>query len=216
MWIFVFMCSYTSLSVFKRGCWRSISNQHSVCTVPILRLILVFLQVTSSCLQEPLCCDNHIMEICWHSMIFSNDYFDSWLILYLTVQVIIQLDLFTTALVAVLITDTCIIIYIKIHGCVSAAKKAVWHTSVLYTGTANSPFSTPLISITTGPISIKFTYFMPSIYMTLHIKFEGNRCSSSWDMCSWKFPNAPFYKSDFEPTKHTLLMDQFLSNLAHL
>ena len=30
---------------------------------------------------------------------------------------------------------------IKTHGCVSVAKKAVWCTSVLFTGTANSPFS---------------------------------------------------------------------------
>ena len=102
----------------------------------------------------------------------------SWLILYLTIQVIIQLDLFITAMVAVLITDTCIVIYIKIHGCVSVAKKAVWHTSVLYTGTAKSPFSTPLIFIITRPISITFIYFIPSIYMILHTKFEGNRCSS--------------------------------------
>ena len=47
---------------------------------------------------------------------------------------------------------------IKTHGCVSAAKKDVRHTSVLFTGTAKSPFLTPHISITTGPISIKFTY----------------------------------------------------------
>ena len=52
---------------------------------------------------------------------------------------------------------------IKTHGRVSAAKKDVRHTSVLFTGTAKSPFSTPHIFITTGPISIKFTYFIPSI-----------------------------------------------------
>ena len=57
---------------------------------------------------------------------------------------------------------------IKTHGRVSAAKKAMWLTSVLFTGTANLPFSAPHISITTGPICIKFTYFMPSIYATLH------------------------------------------------
>ena len=67
---------------------------------------------------------------------------------------------------------------IKTHGRVSAAKEVVWHTSVLFTGTAKSPFSTPHISITTGPISIKFTYFMPSIYTTLHTKFEENWLSS--------------------------------------
>ena len=44
---------------------------------------------------------------------------------------------------------------IKTHGHVSAAKKGVWHTSVLFTGTAKSLFSTPHISITTG--------LMPSI-----------------------------------------------------
>ena len=40
-------------------------------------------------------------------------------------------------------------IYIKTHGSVSAAKEVMWHTSVLFTGTAKSPFSTPHISITT-------------------------------------------------------------------
>ena len=115
---------------------------------------------------------------------------------------------------------------IKTHGRVSAAKKAVWHTSVLYTRTANSLFSAPCISIPTEPISIKFTYFMSSIYATQHTKFERNRCSSSRDMCSWKlhyflhlfffFFFAPFYKSNFEPTKNTLPVDQFLSHLAHL
>ena len=63
---------------------------------------------------------------------------------------------------------------IKTHR-VSSAKKDVWHTSVLITGTAKSPFSTPHISITTAPISIKCTYFMP---MILHTTLEGNRSSS--------------------------------------
>ena len=67
---------------------------------------------------------------------------------------------------------------IKTHGCVSAAKKDVWHTSVLFTGTAKSPFSTPHISITTTPISIKFTYYMPFIYITWHTKFEENQPSN--------------------------------------
>ena len=57
---------------------------------------------------------------------------------------------------------------IKTHGSVSAAKEVMWHTSVLFTGTAKSPFSTHHISITTGLISIKFTYFMPSIYIKTH------------------------------------------------
>ena len=50
---------------------------------------------------------------------------------------------------------------IKTHGHVSAAKKAMWCTSVLLTGTANLPFSTPRISMTIGPISIKYTYLSP-------------------------------------------------------
>ena len=52
-------------------------------------------------------------------------------------------------------------VYISRHSHVSATKKAVWHTywctSVLLTGTTNLPFSTSCISITTWPISIKFT-----------------------------------------------------------
>ena len=60
------------------------------------------------------------------------------------------------------------IIIIQTHGRVSAAKEVMWHTNVLFTGTAKSPFSTPHISITTRPISITFTNFMPSIYTTLH------------------------------------------------
>ena len=66
----------------------------------------------------------------------------------------------------------------KTQGRVSAAKEVMWHTSVLFTGTTKSPFSTPHISITTGPISIKFTYFMPFTYTTLHTKFEEHRHSS--------------------------------------
>ena len=67
--------------------------------------------------------------------------------------------------------------HIKTHGRVSVAKKDVRHTSVLFTGTTKSLFSTPHISIT-GPISIKFIYFMSSIYMTWRTKFEENQPSS--------------------------------------
>ena len=56
--------------------------------------------------------------------------------------------------------------------CVSAAKKDLRHTSVLLTGTAKSLFLTPHISKTTILISIKFTYFIPSIYTTLYTKYE--------------------------------------------
>ena len=69
---------------------------------------------------------------------------------------------------------------IKTHSHVSAAKKAMWCTSVLLTGTPNLPFSTRRISMTIGPwpISINYTYFMHSIYVTLHTKFEENWPSS--------------------------------------
>ena len=96
---------------------------------------------------------------------------------------------------------------IKTHGCVSAAKKAVWHTSVLFTGTANSLFSTLHISITTGLISIKFTYFMPSIYATLHTKFKRNWPSSTQDIFLKIAPfSSPFssYSSLHRFTKVTL------------
>ena len=71
---------------------------------------------------------------------------------------------------------------IRTKSHVSSAKKAVWCTIVLFTGTANSPFLTPHISITTGPISIKFTCFMPSIYATLLTKCEGNHPNSFRDI----------------------------------
>ena len=57
------------------------------------------------------------------------------------------------------------IFYIKTHGRVSVAKKVVQCTNVLFAGTANSPFSTPHISITAGLIPITLTYVMPSIYV---------------------------------------------------
>ena len=64
--------------------------------------------------------------------------------------------------------------------CVSGQESRV----VQFTEIANLPFSTPHISITTMPISIKLTYFMSSIYTTLHTKLEENWHSSSQDMCS--------------------------------
>ena len=98
-------------------------------------------------------------------------------------------------------------------------------SQVLFTGTANSPFSAPRISITTGPISIKFTYFMPP-YMRHYIPNLNEIGSVVCEICVPKncpifftfffFFFAPFYKSNFEPTKNTLPMDRFLSNLVHL
>ena len=76
---------------------------------------------------------------------------------------------------------------IKTHSSVSAAKKTkedARHTSVLFTGTVKLPNSAFCISKTTTPISTKFTYFLPYIYTTSHIKIEGNVFSSSRDICS--------------------------------
>ena len=66
------------------------------------------------------------------------------------------------------VVNDCLVI--KTHSRVSAAKKDVRHTRVLFTGISKSPFSTPHISITTRPISIKFMYYMPSIYTIWHTK----------------------------------------------
>ena len=72
------------------------------------------------------------------------------------------------------------------HLCVSGQERHVAHECE---GTTKLPFSTPCISITTGLISIKLIYFMPSTYMTLCTKFQGNRLSSFWDKYLWKFPH---------------------------
>ena len=106
--------------------------------------------------------------------------------------------------------------YIKTHGHVLAAKKAMWHASVLFTGTTNLLFSTPRISITTMPIYIKFTYIMPSVYATLHTKFERYWPVVHEVCVSENFPIffnflffffAPFYKSDFELNNNILLVN---------
>ena len=81
---------------------------------------------------------------------------------------------------------------IKTHSSVSAAKKTkedARHTSVLFTGSVKLPNLAFCISKTTKPISTKFTYVLPYIYTTSHIKIEGNSLSSSQDICSWKLPD---------------------------
>ena len=72
---------------------------------------------------------------------------------------------------------------------------------VFFTGIANSPFSTPCISITTALICFKFTYYMPSIYTTLHTKCERNQLSSSLDVF---LKIAPHFSSSHHFTKVTL------------
>ena len=62
---------------------------------------------------------------------------------------------------------------IKIHGHVSAVKKDMLHTSVLFIGT-KALFLISYISITTWVICPKFTLFMLSIYAILYIGI-GNK-----------------------------------------
>ena len=61
----------------------------------------------------------------------------------------------------------------------------------------------------------------------VYTKLEENRSSSSRDVCLWKVPHfvhikffflffEPFYKTNFESIKDALLVDRFLTNLAHL
>ena len=78
--------------------------------------------------------------------------------------------------------DIIVYLIIKTHSRVSAAKKPkedARHTSVLFTGTMKLSNAAICISKTTLPISTKFTYFLPYIYTTSHIKIEGNSFSSS-------------------------------------
>ena len=71
--------------------------------------------------------------------------------------------------------------WIKTHSHVLAAKKSVWHASVLFTGTVTSPFSAPFISVTTYQFLLIYILSPPYTYMTMHTKFEGNKSSSSQD-----------------------------------
>ena len=74
-------------------------------------------------------------------------------------------------------------------------RKACGTQSVLFTGTTKSPFSIHHISITTGLISIKFKYFIPSLYTTLHTNFQKNLLSSLQDKITW-------FSSSFLPSLH--------------
>ena len=96
----------------------------------------------------------------------------------------------------------------------------MWHTSVLFTGIIKLPNSAFHISKTTKPISTKFIYFLSYIYTTSHIKIEGNRFSSSWEICYWKLPNFLHIflhkiTNIFKLHKNNLLMFWFLSNVEH-
>ena len=109
-------------------------------------------------------------------------------------------------------------VYIKTHGHVSATKKAVWHTywctSVLLTGTTNLPFSTSCISITTWPISIKFTHLCPPYTQPYILNIK--KISPVFHKI-YVPENCPiFFTFSFFTPFYTLLIHRFLSNLAHL
>ena len=97
---------------------------------------------------------------------------------------------------------------IKTHGHMSVAKKAVWCTSVLFIGTANSPFSSPCISITTGLI-IRFlsnSHILCPPYMRLYIPnlkeispvVRKIHASENCPIFFTFFFFALFYKNNFE------------------
>ena len=119
---------------------------------------------------------------------------------------------------------TYVLLSIKTHGRVSVAKKTVWYTSVLFIGTTNSPFSTPCISITAGLISKSDLHILCPPYTRPCIPRLTEIGPVVYEICVHDncpifftfFFFAPFYKSNFEPTNDTLLVDCFLSNLAHL
>ena len=94
--------------------------------------------------------------------------------------------------------------YQDTRSCVSSQVSRVMH-KLLFTRTTNSQFSTPRISITHESISIKFIYFMSSIYANLHKKLERNQPSCSRDICSWNFPIIFIFSSSLHQfTKITL------------
>ena len=71
--------------------------------------------------------------------------------------------------------------HIKTHSSVSAAKKTkkdAQHTSVLFTGAVKLS-NLAFCILSTKPISTKFIYFLLYIYITSHIKIEGNCFSCS-------------------------------------
>ena len=72
---------------------------------------------------------------------------------------------------------------ITTHGSVSAAKKATWHTSVLFMGAPIGILSAYCSSKTIGAISTKFIYAIGSIFTTSQTKFESNsphRLTNHW------------------------------------
>ena len=88
----------------------------------------------------------------------------------------------------------CLYCIVSRHTVVCQWPRNLCGVQLFFYRTANSMFSTPLISITTGPICIKFTCVMPSIYVTLHTKFE-NISPVVYEMCVHE--NCPIFFTVF-------------------
>ena len=109
------------------------------------------------------------------------------------------------------------------HSCVSAAKKAMWCISVLFTRTTNLLFSTTRISKPLDWFLSNLQFLCPP-YMQPYIPILKKISIVVHEICvpencpvfSTFFFFTPFYKSNFEPTKDTLLINWFLSSLSHL
>ena len=110
------------------------------------------------------------------------------------------------------------------HGHVSAVKKAVWRTSVLFTGTSNSPFSTPHISITTGLIFVKLKYlpytrpYIPNLKEISPVVREIHVPENYPIFFTFFFFFAPFYKSTLSHQRHpspTLISFKFDTPIRH-
>ena len=84
--------------------------------------------------------------------------------------------------------------WIKTHGCVSR-KTCGTQVCYVFTGITKSPFSTPCIFVTTRPISMKFAYFMPSIYQLWW------NCGAFAKKVSWMC--AMFMQEDLEVVPHS-------------
>ena len=113
---------------------------------------------------------------------------------------------------------------VKTQGRVSAAKKAVWRTSVSFTGSANSLFST-LVSLKPLSRFLSNSHIICPPYMRHYVPNLKEIGPVVCKVCvpencliffTFFFFCAPFYKYKFEPTKDTFAVDRFLSNLAHL
>ena len=116
------------------------------------------------------------------------------------------------------------------QSCVSGQESHVTHKCVIYRKSQEllSRRFQPFVSLQPLNQFLSNSYILCSLYTLytqpyiLNLKEVGPLVC---EMCvhencliffTFFFFFAPFYKSNFEPTKNTLSVDRFLSNLAHL